>query len=92
MIIKKPVVTEKSVKLYKEQNKVTFEVAHDANTVEAKKEVENVFGVKIIDAWTHSRLGKIKVNRKNNRKSRTQNKKIMIFELKKGDKIEVFNQ
>lgn len=92
MIIKKPVVTEKSIKLYKEQNKVTFEVAHDANTVEAKKEVESIFGVKVIDNWTHSRLGKVKTNRKNNRKSRTGNKKLMIFELKKGDKIEIFNQ
>ena len=43
-----PVLTEKTMKLMQEENKVTVKVSKTANKVEIKKAFENVFGVKVI--------------------------------------------
>ena len=43
-----PVLTEKTMKLMQEENKVTVKVSNTANKVEVKKAFENVFGVKVI--------------------------------------------
>lgn len=42
-----PVLTEKTMKLMQEENKVTVKVSKTANKVEVKKAFENVFGVKV---------------------------------------------
>ena len=47
--IVEPVLTEKSMQLMQEQNKVTVKVSKTANKVEVKKAFENVFGVKVVD-------------------------------------------
>lgn len=46
-IIIRPVITEKSMKLMADDNKVTFEVAKTANKVEVRKAVEALFNVKV---------------------------------------------
>ncbi|GIW58797.1 MAG: 50S ribosomal protein L23 [Candidatus Dojkabacteria bacterium] len=92
IVIKKPIITEKSLSLYKDQNKVTFEVALNANFYQAKRALENLYGVKVVKGWTHTRLGKPVRNRLTGKVSRKSSSKIMIFELKKGDKIDIFNQ
>ena len=46
-VIIKPVITEKSMLLMQNQNKVTLEVKKDANKIEIKKAFENIFGVKV---------------------------------------------
>ena len=40
-------ITEKSMLLMQNQNKVTLEVKKDANKIEIKKAFENIFGVKV---------------------------------------------
>ena len=45
-IIKKPVITERSMSGIAE-NKYVFEVQGDANKVEIKKAIEEIFGVKV---------------------------------------------
>lgn len=46
-IIIRPIVTEKSLKNQEEDNKVTFEVAKDANKTAVKLAVEEIFNVKV---------------------------------------------
>lgn len=92
MIIKRPIITEKSLNQYKNENKVTFEVALDADKLQAKKLIENLYGVKVLKSWVTNRLGKVKYNRISRRASKLADKKIMTFELKKGDKIDLFNE
>ncbi|WP_457639637.1 50S ribosomal protein L23 [Persephonella sp.] len=51
-IIIRPVLTEKAVKLNEKENKLVFEVAMDANKIEIKKAVEEIFGVKVKEVRT----------------------------------------
>ena len=51
-IIIRPIVTEKTMKLMADQNKVTFQVAKDANKVEIAKAVEALFNVKVTNVNT----------------------------------------
>lgn len=47
-IIKRPIVTEKSMQLVENQNKYTFEVDKRANKIQIKKAVEELFDVKVL--------------------------------------------
>jgi len=58
-IIKKPVITENSMDQMAER-KYTFEVAKNANKIEIKKAVEEIFGVKVEKVTTMRVLGKVK--------------------------------
>ncbi len=58
-IIRKPVITEKSMAAMAEK-KYTFIVHISANKVQIKKAVEEVFGVKVADVKTIRTLGKTK--------------------------------
>lgn len=46
-IIKRPVITEKSMKAYEEENKVTFEVVRNTNKIEVRHAIEAIFNVKV---------------------------------------------
>ncbi len=46
-ILRRPLVTEKNMKLKESENKVYFEVAPEANRIEIKKAVEQIFKVKV---------------------------------------------
>ena len=58
-IIRKPVITEKSMAAMAEK-KYTFIVHISANKVQIKKAIEEVFGVKVADVKTMRTLGKTK--------------------------------
>lgn len=58
-IIKKPVITENSMEQMADR-KYTFEVAKDANKIEIKKAVEEIFGVTVEKVTTMRVLGKVK--------------------------------
>ncbi|MBR4874437.1 MAG: 50S ribosomal protein L23 [Clostridia bacterium] len=58
-IILKPVITESSMDMLSEK-KYTFKVATDANKVEIKKAVEEIFGVKVSKVTTINMDGKLK--------------------------------
>jgi large subunit ribosomal protein L23 len=58
-IIRKPVITEKSMAAMADK-KYTFIVDIHANKVQIKKAVEEVFGVKVADVKTLRNLGKTK--------------------------------
>lgn len=86
-IIIKPVVTEKSVDLMQE-NKYCFKVAKDANKIEIKNAIEEIFKVTVVNVNT------VNVHSKMKRMGRTQGMtaswKKAVVTLREGDSIEVF--
>ena len=62
-IIKKVLLTEKGARLAEEQNKYMFRVARDANKIEIKRAVEELFNVRVMAVNTMSRKGKKKRQR-----------------------------
>lgn len=86
-IIIKPVVTEKSVDLMQE-NKYCFKVAKDANKIDIKNAIEEIFKVTVVDVNTINVHGKMK--RMGRTQGRTASWKKAIVTLREGDSIEVF--
>lgn len=91
MIIKKPIVTEKTLALYKNNKKVTFEIDINSTKQTAQKELEKSFEVKVGNVRIINRLGKYKYSRYSKKISKLKDRKIAIFELKEG-KIEIFEE
>ncbi len=86
-IIKRPIITEKTSGLV-DKLQYTFEVAKDANKIEIKKAIEEIFNVKVTDVRT------INVHRKAKRLQRYEGYKAAykkaIVRLEKGQSIDVF--
>ena len=59
-IIIRPLVTEKSTILREIENVITFEVANNANKIEVKRAVEELFKVKVEEVRLFNVRGKIK--------------------------------
>ena len=64
-IIRKPIISERSMEVTfdregNEIKKYSFEVPQDANKVEIKKAVEEIFGVKVASVNTMNVTGKLK--------------------------------
>ena len=62
-VIKKILLTEKGTRLSEEQNKFLFRVAKEANKMEIKKAVEELFNVRVMAVNTMRRKGKKKRQR-----------------------------
>ena len=58
-VIIRPIITEQSMEAL-DIKKYVFEVARDANKIEIKNAVEEVFGVKVMKVTTANMLGKMK--------------------------------
>jgi len=58
-IIIRPIISEKSMDQLADK-KYTFEVALDANKIEIRKAVEQIFGVKVAKVTTSRVMGEIK--------------------------------
>lgn len=86
-IIVKPVVTERSVDLMAE-NKYCFKVAKNANKIEIKHAVEEIFKVRVVDVHTMNVKGKKK--RVGRHVGMTTGYKKAIVKLAEGDTIEIF--
>ncbi len=86
-ILKKPVISEKSMDLVQE-NKYTFLVESNANKIEIKRAVEELFKVKVEKVRTIRYKGRLK--RVRGRLGRTPGFKKAIVTLKEGNKIEIF--
>lgn len=89
-IIRKPIITEKTMKNYKDNNVVVFEVDVKANKKDATKILEDVYGVKVLAARVINRLGKYKSERARRKINKQSDKKIMIFKLAEKDQIDIF--
>ncbi len=85
-IIKRPLFTEKGSLLKENENKVLVEVDRDANKIEIKRAVEEIFKVKVDKVATIRAHGKWKRMGKSVGK-RPDRKKALIT-LKKGEKLD----
>jgi large subunit ribosomal protein L23 len=85
-VILEPVVTEFSTDLSRTQNKYTFKVAMDANKIQIKDAVEELFSVKVNKVNTAVRRGKPRRYRWVFGK--LPNWKKAVVTLKEGDKID----
>lgn len=62
-VIKKVLLTEKGTRIAEEQSKYLFRVAKEANKMEIKKAVEELFNVRVMAVNTMRRKGKKKRQR-----------------------------
>ncbi len=88
IIINKVVVTEKGTRLSESDNQYLFNVHPDANKIEIKKAVEEMFKVTVDKVNTSNRLGKLKRDRKFKYGRRPSLKRAVVT-LKDGDKIDL---
>lgn len=86
-IVKKAVITSKSIDLFKRLGQITFEVHREANKVMVKDAIEKLWEVKVDNVRIMNAAGKNKVFAR--RSFVTSPKKKAIITLKKGYKIEI---
>jgi large subunit ribosomal protein L23 len=86
-IIKRPIVTTKSVDIYKKFGQYTFEIHKEANKSMVRDAVEKLWNVKVDKVRTVGIVGKKKVF--NRKEYESASRKKAIVTLKKGYKIEV---
>ncbi len=87
-ILKRPLITEKGTMLREKDNKVIFSVALDANKIEIKHAVEELFNVHVEDVKTMNMKGKMK--RWGYRPFQRSDWKKAIVTLKQGETIEFY--
>jgi len=87
-IVRLPSITEKSNIQRTEKNVYVFEVHPDANKIQIKKAVENIFNVNVLAVNTQNMLGKIK--RMGRWSGRRSSRKKAVVRLKEGQTIQIF--
>jgi len=88
-VILRPVVSEKSYAAF-DENVYTFVVADDANKVEIRQAIEEIFNVKVTKVNTLNRSGKRKRDRRTGNWGQRAGQKRAIVSLAEGDTIEIF--
>ncbi len=89
-IILKPLVTEKGSRLREAGNKYLFQVARDANRIEIKQAVKQIFNVKVKDVRTLVVHGKVK--RMGVFSGKRPDWKKAVVTLEEGQSIDLFEQ
>jgi large subunit ribosomal protein L23 len=90
LIIKRPLVTEKSTLAREEGNKYIFEIDRRANKIEVGKAVEKLFKVKVLEVRTMNMAGKEK--RMGRILGKKSDWKKAIVTLAPGNSIEIFDK
>jgi large subunit ribosomal protein L23 len=88
-VVLEPVVSEKSYALM-EVGVYTFVVHPDANRIEIREAVEEIFGVRVDKVNTLNRKGKRKRNRRSGTFGKRSDSKRAIVTLAPGDRIDLF--
>ena len=89
-VLKKPVLTEKSLLLQQNENKYTFDVDLTANKTEVKVAVEKMFDVKVESVNIMN--VKPKTKRMGRYVGKTKRRKKAIVKLKEGYSINLFGE
>ena len=89
-VLRKPVLTEKTMKLMQEENKYTFDVALSSNKTEIKQAVEAMFKVKVESVNTMNI--KPKTKRMGRYVGKTNRRKKAIVKLAEGNEIKLFGE
>jgi large subunit ribosomal protein L23 len=90
LVLKSPVITEKSTLLKENMQTLAFKVLRDANKIEIKDAVENIFKVKVDAVRTANFHGKKK--RQGKYVGRRSDWKKAYVTLKKGEKMIEFSE
>lgn len=93
LIVRKPVVTEKSNRMRETENRYVFSVEPAANKRQIKIAVEKLFNVKVVDVRTAIYRGKrsVTMNRKGRFEGYRSNWKKAYVTLAEGESIDVFD-
>lgn len=89
-VLKKPVLTEKSLMLQQTENKYTFDVDLNANKIEVKQAVEAMFDVKVESVNIMNVRPKTK--RMGRYVGKTNKRRKAIVKLKEGYEIDLFGE
>ena len=89
-VILRPIITEKTMKMMAEDNKVTFEVAKGANKVLVRQAVEALFKVDVEKVNMQNTKPKTKRVRRYTGKTSAVHK--AIVKIKEGQSIDLFNE
>ncbi len=81
-----PMLTERGTLMKEQENKVLFRVAKEANKIEIKNAVEEIFKVKVSRVTTMNYKGKIK--RQGRHEGKRPDWKKAIVTLKEGEKLD----
>ena len=89
-VLKKPVLTEKTMTLQANENKYTFDVDVNANKVEIKQAVEAMFGVKVesVNVMNVKPITK----RMGRYEGKTNRRRKAIVKLAEGNEINYFGE
>lgn len=90
-LILRPIITEKTMKLMQEKNKVTIRVKKNANRAEVKQAFERVFGVSVADV-NISRVESKKTRRGGRYNGYISGYKKAIVTVKGGEAIDLFKE
>jgi large subunit ribosomal protein L23 len=85
-VMKRPLFTEKGSNLKETENKILVEVSRDANKIDIKKAIEEIFKVKVEKVSTINRRGKWKKFGRS--VGKRPDRKKAIITLKKGEKLD----
>jgi large subunit ribosomal protein L23 len=85
-VVKRPLFTEKGSGLKESHNKILVEVAMEANKIEIKKAIEEIFKVKVASVHTIIEAGRKK--RWGKSVGMTPDRKKAVITLKKGEKLD----
>ncbi len=88
-VVIRPVVSEKSYALL-DEGAYTFEIHRDANKIQVRKAIEELFGVKVVKVNTLNRPGKKVRNRRTGKTGSRSATKRAIVTLAEGDSIDLF--
>lgn len=88
-VIAKPVITEKSMNMMQNQNKVSVQVAPDANKTEVKLAFQRIFQVKVTDVAIVNVKGK-ETTRGTRYKGHISGFKKAIVTIAEGEAIDLF--
>jgi large subunit ribosomal protein L23 len=89
-IIRRPLITEKSASIQTSQNKYAFEVDPNANKIQIKKAIRELFNVTPVKVTTLNFRGKIKQVRRVAGKKADWKKAVVT--LKEGEKLDFIEE
>ena len=90
-IIKKPLITEKTIKLAETENKYSFLVNPKVNKIEIAKAIAKHFKVVVLDVNVVNYIGKVVAFGKRRLKGRKKSYKKAVVTLKQGDTLQDFS-
>ena len=88
-IVKCPIVTEKSSNQNEKLNKVSFEVANNANKIEIKRAIEQIFETEVVKVnirWVNGKKKRLGRN-----EGKRADKKRAIITLAEGKRIDILS-